>query len=180
LTFDAWVLGKTVAVVGNASSQSQKKQGTEIDSHDVVIRMNRAAGLFDGADVAESHGVKTDVWCVWDANDRVLRPHLERFPGQVWHISNENQKTSLADWCMPPERFQAVKSILGVWLPSSGFLLLNLLADCGPRSVDVYGFDFKRSASHGYDKVLTYPHRFDIEEDHCQQHIFSRSDFNLQ
>lgn len=167
-------------MVGNASSQSQKKQGTEIDSHDVVIRMNRAAGLFDGADVAVSHGVKSDVWCVWDANDRRLGPHLAQFAGWVLHVSNENQKTSPADWCMPPERFLAVKSLLGVWLPSSGFLLLNLLADCRPKTVDVYGFDFKRSASHGYDKILTYPHRFDIEEDHCQQHIFTRPGFSLK
>ena len=37
----ALVDGKSVAVVGNASSLFGKNQGAEIDAHDVVIRLNR-------------------------------------------------------------------------------------------------------------------------------------------
>lgn len=178
--FSHIVNDRRVAVVGNAQSQATKNQGPEIDSHDVVIRMNRAAGLFDHAPVTDSHGSRTDIWCVWDANDRLLRAKIEKFSGRVLHVSNENQRTSIADWCLPIEKFKEIRSALGVWLPSSGFLLLNILAECEPQQVDVYGFDFKRTASHGYDRILTYPHRFDIEEDFCHTHIFSKHNFKLK
>lgn len=175
-----WFNDKTVAVVGNAQSQLEKNQGLEIDSHDLVIRMNRAAGLTDGMDVSRSHGVRTDVWSLWTTEIREQTDRIRNFPGKIIHLSKESRDTSLAHWLLPTDYYDQVRDKIKVFCPSSGFLLLNLLADLSPRQANVYGFDFKRTASHGYKEILTYPHFFDKEEDYCRREIFTLPNFNLK
>ena len=56
----------TVAVVGNATSLFDKRYGQDIDSHDVVIRINRAAQFLNiSKEYNRSHGIRTDIWCMW-------------------------------------------------------------------------------------------------------------------
>lgn len=52
------VAGKTVALVGNAKSLQREEKGWEIDSHDVVVRINL------GPTILKPHrtGSRTDVW----------------------------------------------------------------------------------------------------------------------
>jgi hypothetical protein len=73
----ALVAGKRVAVVGNAQSLNSKTYGEEIDSHDIVIRMNHSAIYFVGDkrydneewDLKNAVGSKIDVWAVWDTDN---------------------------------------------------------------------------------------------------------------
>ena len=51
--------GKTVALIGNGPQERGKKQGEQIDSHDIVIRMN-AYNLSD--EYCQDYGSKADVW----------------------------------------------------------------------------------------------------------------------
>jgi len=51
--------GKTIAIVGPASYLEKSKLGNEIDSHDLVIRINRGCELI--GKYSEDIGVKTDV-----------------------------------------------------------------------------------------------------------------------
>jgi hypothetical protein len=53
-----WFEGKTVALIGNAMSLFEKTYGEEIDSHDVVVRLNKAAMLYDRMSAEKSHGRK--------------------------------------------------------------------------------------------------------------------------
>jgi hypothetical protein len=64
MNFEQLVEGKSVAVVGNASSLFDQKHGSEIDSHDIVIRFNKAAPVLI-KDCEETHGSKFDVWAFW-------------------------------------------------------------------------------------------------------------------
>jgi len=62
---NTWLDGKSVAIVGNAESMFKMFHGSEIDAHDVVIRINRSASIcynkqYDN--LIETHGLKTDIW----------------------------------------------------------------------------------------------------------------------
>lgn len=77
--FHALVAGKRVAVVGNAQSLNSKAYGKEIDSHDVVIRMNHSGIFFIGDerfdnekyDLQTSIGSKINVWTIWDIKNYI-------------------------------------------------------------------------------------------------------------
>lgn len=51
------LIDKSVAVVGNAQHLFERRYGTEIDSHDVVVRINRAAML-----LSKSHRKPQEPW----------------------------------------------------------------------------------------------------------------------
>lgn len=58
------VKNRSVAVVGNADSLFSKKYGSEIDSHDIVIRFNKPAIFYDKFldKIEVTHGKKIDLW----------------------------------------------------------------------------------------------------------------------
>ena len=64
MTFDEFVSGKSVAVVGNSQSLFNKNYGSLIDRHDVVIRFNKPANLYCD-EYLDTHGEKMDVWAFW-------------------------------------------------------------------------------------------------------------------
>jgi hypothetical protein len=60
-----WFNGKKVAIVGNATSLFEQSYGKDIDSHDVVVRINRAAPicfLKNKREMKKTQGLRTDVW----------------------------------------------------------------------------------------------------------------------
>ena len=60
--------GKSIAVVGNGPSHLGKKCGSEIDAHDIVIRMNNYSV---SPEYHEDYGSKTDIWLVGCGGDDV-------------------------------------------------------------------------------------------------------------
>lgn len=67
---------KSVAIVGNALSLYSHKFGNEIDSHDVVIRINKPGNIiYKDESELESTGSKINCWVVWNSrifHDKVL------------------------------------------------------------------------------------------------------------
>jgi len=57
---------KRVAVVGNAQSLFNTQYGTEIDDHEIVIRINTPAIFYDDLVSRHSHGTRIHVWAFWD------------------------------------------------------------------------------------------------------------------
>jgi len=55
---------KTVALVGNSQSLFNYQYGSEIDDHDVVIRINNTAIYYD--DNRRTHGTRNTIWAFWD------------------------------------------------------------------------------------------------------------------
>lgn len=59
---------KSIAIIGNALSLYSHKFGDEIDSHDVVIRINKPGNIIYKDEIElESTGRKIDCWIVWNA-----------------------------------------------------------------------------------------------------------------
>lgn len=154
--------GKSVAVIGNARALANATFGADIDSHDIVIRINRAP-MPD----AVSHGSKTD-WLALATNlssaDR-LRINAATY---LW-MSHKRKRldwataTSNGFYLHPLAQYHAMKDRLGRQ-PTTGAMMIDLVAKSGAREINLYGFDFFSSLSlSGRRTADDVPHDFDAE-----------------
>lgn len=179
MRFDELVADKTVALVGNAVSSMEQKNGAAIDSHDVVIRCNRSflrlhpetigkrldilflgspgqSQDYMGADLSK---VKAFVWTKnAESGKRLARscPYILHHPGLIYYDMNLKE---------------GLTSKLGA-LPSSGFMAFwwLLLSDCA--RISVFGFDFFRTgtAYSGLNRATKW-HKPDAEKAHIERAI---------
>jgi hypothetical protein len=154
--------GKRVALVGNARALGGHTQGAQIDSRDLIIRINRAPMTS-----TQSHGMRTD-WLalatsvsasavdklapkrlIWTSHKRKrLRPWMVRHAGFV---------------LFPRDRYAAMKVRMGAQ-PTTGALLIDALVQSDAKSIDLYGFDFFASLSlSGRRTADAVPHDFNAE-----------------
>ncbi|MEX1661025.1 glycosyltransferase family 29 protein [Thioclava sp. 15-R06ZXC-3] len=154
--------GKSVALVGNARALSQGEAGAEIDAHDVVIRINRAP-----MPSAHSHGTRTDWLALATSLPAAERARIS--PGRILWMSHKRKRL---DWqsaqspgfyLHPLADYEALKAHLGAQ-PTTGVMLIDMLARSTLARLDLYGFDFfaslSLSGSRSADKV---PHDFAAE-----------------
>lgn len=169
-TFDLQVEPFTVAVVGNAKSLFDKNYGVHIDSHDVVIRMNRAAQLMDiSQEYIPSHGSKTDIWCMWRYSE------YENVDME-WSGSS----CQMCFWEEEPPRgihlidsLEFTKTHTYPFSPSTGLMTLAWLntLEC---NVDVYGFDWKETPTYtDPERQLDQNeiHDFNLERKICEEYF---------
>lgn len=153
--------GRSVALVGNARSLANGMAGAEIDAHDLVIRINRAP-----MPSPTSHGSHTD-WLAlavrMGATDlAALDPHLT-----LWM----SHKRKRLPWAAVTRRFYLYPQaeIGRLWAklgaqPTTGLMLIDLLAGSQASRIDLYGFDFFRSLSlSGHRAAAQVPHDFAAE-----------------
>jgi len=79
-TLEKMLAGKTIAVVGNGPSEIGKKRGEDIDSHDIVIRMNNFQ--IDGFE--EDYGSKTSIWVRNSTKATLDRDNIEEIDYLLW------------------------------------------------------------------------------------------------
>ena len=154
--------GKQVALIGNARSLSTTHHGLAIDAADLVIRMN-------GAPIPSqhSHGSRTDWLAVsmppkaalltaraparvlWMTRKRKRLPYpLTRRPG--FYLNRQDEAQTLADRLGAP--------------PTTGLMLIDLLARSPALGISLYGFDFFASLSlSGSRTAVQVPHDFVAE-----------------
>lgn len=154
--------GRTVALVGNARSLAEARHGAAIDAHDVVIRINRAP-MPDPA----SHGSRTD-WLTLatrlPAADRARLGHA-----RILWMSPKRKRLShgLAHsagfYLHPLADYQRLLDQFGA-PPTTGAMMIDLLARSGLARLDLYGFDFFASQSlSGRRTADQVPHDFAAE-----------------
>ena len=152
--------GKSIAVIGNARSLLKKEHGELIDSHDIVVRFNDTI-MTESA----SMGKKTDIFACSGGCKSIDR--LRNKPGcastylknrfssdDIVVLSlNSNSDKKLNRFWKDPRFFsisihkQACTKILGS-KSSAGFIFLYYLYACSnPKSVSIFGFDWKKTAS---------------------------------
>ena len=142
--------GKSVALVGNGPSDNKKKLGKEVDSHDVVIRINNyARGEYE-----EDFGRKTDIWVkasfsAIDHNsvrypsglifyaDELTRRAI--FPGYLEAMYEETKRMPVE--CFAPGFRKGLTRRYG-GAPTTGFTLIQWLKGLHIRYLDVYAFSF--------------------------------------
>jgi hypothetical protein len=161
----AHLASRSVALVGNAQSLLSKNQGTEIDSHAVVVRMN--AGWVVSP---SSQGTRTDILCL--SMDMPLETVRARFGSAtvVWmtpkrDLMHSSLRTPGVHF-YPLRCWRGLSSELAGSRPSTGAMAVDLLRrQLGVTDLTLYGFDFKKTKTFYLDKDHAGPHRFDLEEE---------------
>lgn len=158
----AELAGRRVALVGNARSLASRDEGAAIDAADLVIRINRAP-----MPASRTHGTRTD-WLalatsigaadldrirprrlLWMSHKRKRLPWLvAASPGFYLHPT--------ADWARLRDRLGAP--------PTTGLMMIDLLAASDLAGLRLHGFDFFASLSlTGSRRADQVPHDFAAE-----------------
>lgn len=155
--------GRSVALVGNARSLAEAGHGAAIDAADLVVRINRAP-MPD----ARSHGARTD-WLALATS--ISAQDLARIrPERILWMSHKRKRlswqvaTSRGFYLYPLDDYARMKAALGA-PPTTGVLMIDLLAASGLASLTLYGFDFFASLSlTGRRTAAEVPHDFAAEK----------------
>ncbi len=154
--------GRRVALVGNARSLSERDEGAEIDRADLVIRINRAP-----MPASRTHGTRTD----WLALATLIGAEdLDRVrPRRMLWMSHKRKRlswrvaTSPGFYLHPLPDWRALADTLGA-PPTTGLMLIDLLATSGLAELRLHGFDFFASLSlTGSRRADQVPHDFATE-----------------
>lgn len=157
-TFDR-LAGKTVALVGNARALMQMRQGSAIDDHDIVIRINNAPGLG-----TEAAGNKLD-WLATAILPRPLCVERVLWIGRKVHKIPFDLMTSGQLHVYSAACRNALSEGLGA-RASTGIMTTELLLRSPAASITLYGFDFYASRSlSGDHSIDTAPHNYHAEKD---------------
>lgn len=158
----AELAGRRVAIVGNARSLGGGTLGASIDDHDLVIRMHRAP-----MPSARSHGSGTDWLALGVPVERDVI--TDRNPARLLWMARKRKRlsrrivTARGFYRHPTADWRALQAELGA-PPSTGILLIDLVARSGAASIDLFGFDFFASLSlTGRRTAEQVPHDFAAE-----------------
>lgn len=158
----AGLAGKSVALVGNARALADSGQGTAIDAHDVVIRINRAP-----MPAPASHGTRTDWLMLATRLPAADRARLR--PGRLLWMSQKRKRldfqtaTSPGFYLHPLADHAALTAVLGA-PPSTGAMAVDLLLRAPLARLDLYGFDgFASKSLSGRRGAAQVPHDFSAE-----------------
>ena len=153
---------QSVAIVGNARALSEAGFGAEIDNADIVIRINRAP-----MPTADSHGHRTD-WLALATS--LSRGEIDRIkPAKILWMSPKRKR--LRNWMVqssgfylhPLSQYERLLQTLGS-PPTTGLMVIDLVARSRARKVNIYGFDFFASQSlTGRRTAAQVPHDFAAE-----------------
>lgn len=157
------IKGKSVAIIGNARALAACNFGGDIDQHDIVIRINRAP-----MPAAASHGTKTDWLALATRLPRGERARLS--PSRILWMSHKRKRLdyttahSAGFYLHPLSCYHALAQKLGAQ-PTTGAMIIELVAQSDAAQIDLYGFDFFSSLSlSGRRTAEQVPHEFSAEE----------------
>ena len=176
----------SLALIGNNTALFDRRYGGEIDGHDVVARINRAAILFTRFFEYMSHGSKTDMWFMWRHKEyENVRFDKPRFQMQMAYWE-ELDDTSVKLY--PKEAYSKLQNDLGA-VPSTGLMVLDFL-DAIPEldHISVYGFDWKATPTftdptRATDQMLNGSgalHDFHKEKAYCHDRFISDSKYQFR
>lgn len=180
-----WFENKSVALIGNAMSLFDQNYGPEIDEHDVVVRLNRAAMLYTNFDAAATHGTKTDVWMFWAVAE--YREQIKTAKCKIMHMAHvgRSHKTQRkVDFYYPIDMRDKIKKQAGKHAnPSTGMMALDYIYNSNPKSIDIYGFDWKKTPTFTDPDLINEQrcfHDFPAEQLFCEKTYLKDSKVRLR
>lgn len=160
--------GKRIALVGNARALAETRQGAQIDAADLVIRINRAP-----MPARESHGRRCDWLALATRLPAADRARLA--PARILWMSPKRKRldwlcaTSPGFYLHPLADYHALRDRLGA-PPTTGAMMIALIAASPMARLDLYGFDFFASLSlSGRRDAGQVPHDFSSESAWVEQ-----------
>jgi len=154
-----YIKGKTVSIVGAAESLLEYGKGEEIDSRDVVIRVNITKPI--PPEHYARVGKRTDViYCNYSVYGLAQNGLIMGIPAVVQNYDKHLQEDLR-------RRFgeRSLDGKLGCYIPSSGLVCIYTAVISGAKDVYVTGFDFFRTGrikNSDFDRVLAGDNRWCI------------------
>ena len=151
---------KTVAIVGNARTIFDSRYGSEIDSHDIVIRFNKGFIYYP-----ESQGRRTDIL--------ILACLLRDDERQGYHakyiINRSRSYRNPAHFTISTQDRMALKEKLGSQ-PSSGFMAIDLCLFARAKHIDLYGFAGVEAPTFYNDPNYQTQHDYNKEQEYIREY----------
>ena len=180
-----WFDNKSIAIIGNAKSLFNKNYGSEIDSHDIVIRINKGIEVCIQPQYLKSHGKKIDVWTF------NLYSSLENFDNSIKRQLPQTYKrlqmnysplTSKFDSSISESAINEIKNIFAPKKITTGFRILHYITKFETKNVSVYGFDWKETPTFymNYRSTADLSHNYVKEKEYCFKHYFNPNKFTLK
>ncbi len=159
--------GKTVALVGNDKAMMKAELGEQIDSHDVVVRMNRGV---PNPGLEKRVGSKTDIVTagkIHPLDTFTLEPAhifwLKHTSLGAMHLADVDKwqpfkKAGVRLWHMPRVTFDSFQMEL-VSAPSAGYIMARLLTQfANPKKISVFGITCWGKLEAGSQFNTWWPH----------------------
>lgn len=179
-----WIDNKTIAIVGNAKKLLDKTYGTHIDSHEIVIRINKGFTLAN-IKYKNTHGCKTDLVMVNLIRTIKCFPKYGKIPYSIIQTSQCNPSGPFANNVEFSLRNSMMKFLLDEMLPAkatTGLRVLHVISLLKPKSVSVFGFDWKQESPSFYgssDNWSTEGHDFLKEKEYCINNYSHRNNWTF-
>lgn len=180
-----WFENKTVAIVGNATSISKTCYGKDIDSHQVVVRINRGIQCcIKNYQLKENFGTKLDVWMfnLYNRNIKLFYSNIKHklLEQNFYKMQmNDDLNNDNFDFSYPNKYYLDLYKHFSPRYPSTGLRALDYVSKCNPSLVNVYGFDWKETPTF-YDKnAIDTNHDFKKEKLYCIKNFTKEHKFNF-
>ena len=169
---------KKIAIVGNAQYLFNRRYGREIDNHDIIIRMNRAAILYTNHYNYYTHGSRTNIWAMWRYNEYESVNITE--PEYVIQMAYWEECNASHINYYEPNKLQKLIGLSGCAVPSTGLMILDWVSYFNTNKVSVYGFDWKTTPTftdptRAIDKDM--PHDFNKEKETCHNYFMKEKKY---
>ena len=186
---------KTVAIVGNALSIYDRDYGKIIDGHDIVIRMNHVP-----MDHPVNEGAKTTIIAFTGGGKQTLNfdKLCEKFKNKdlkILALNNSGltklrkQNKTFDNCFFVGKNIKEECGQQSSGKPSAGYLTIHFLNKCSPpKSVSVFGYDWKKTKSNWHPEVIKrnaegkitsrHSHNWLKEEEVCKA-IIKDNNWNL-
>lgn len=163
--------GKSIAIVGNATSLLDHQYGALIDEHEIVTRMNMGFPINPAA-----QGTRCDLWCFSNFRATLLAPRGFVAPRSVWMSPKFRDQADHGVDCYfyPVSFWRKLNRQLGA-RPSVGAMTIDLVSRAKPRQVTIIGFDFNRSKTFYENRTQPSPHDFAAEARYVMDLVARRS-----
>lgn len=155
-----WFENKDVALVGSSGALMQGTQGNNIDSHEVVCRINRGVIIQNPT----AQGTRTDVWAI--GTIKTVEDLFEKYNVNNFYMSHKGRRIidNRINYYMSMEVLDRLREDLSHQKPSSGLMALYYIQHCKPKQITIYGFDWKRTGTWYYEETNYQPHDWQLEE----------------
>lgn len=151
-----YIKGKSVAIVGNATSLFASSYGKEIDKADVVIRFNKGFIAYP-----KSQGNKTSILML---ACNLTPDQIKLFNADIV-VNRSSRYTNVADCMFSAMDRKLLKDRFGGTNATTGFIAIDLCMTANAKSITLYGFDWELTPTYYNPLGYKTPHDYKQEEE---------------
>lgn len=175
--------GKSIAIVGNAQSLLDMGLGNEIDSHDIVVRINQS--VISERHVLDRIGYKCDIYTASGTGMILKKFHKTTQPKLCYYMTTLKRDIAPSYFHFFPENmWNDLQRELGAGpdaRPSTGIMTIYMIVNSTEfKNINIYGFDFWQTKTF-YNPSLhvAKSHKPDFEKDFIKRLLSMNDNIKL-